>query len=323
MPPQSGQTVAADWEAVVGTSPEDNIHDDYWLFNRLSKGKGFKSVDGGRTINWNLEYALNTTVAPYTDTDTISTTRVDVFDEAIFQWKEIAGTAVMSELEAAKNQGSGGKFDLLEAKLENLRNTFKSVINEGLFSAGTGSSSKQIGGLQHIVSSTPTTGTVGGINRATYSFWRNQQASGAKTSTAFDNLRATMRTVYNDCSNGVASQHPEFAVTDQTVFEGYESLLIANEQVTSKEKSQADAGFKNEYLMFKDIPISYDNDCLAGALYFLNTRNLKLCYQKGRWMKAHDAIRPANQTVDVFQVLTIANLVSNNSRRLGVVTAIT
>ena len=46
--PYLGQTIAASWEAVVGTKPEDNIHDDYWLFNRFSEGAGFKAVNGGR-----------------------------------------------------------------------------------------------------------------------------------------------------------------------------------------------------------------------------------------------------------------------------------
>jgi hypothetical protein len=121
----------------------------------------------------------------------------------------------------------------------------------------------------------------------------------------------------------VNAKHPDFWVTDQTVFEGYESLLIANEQVTDKSAGSAEGGFKNEYLKFKGIPGSYDEDCTASALYFLNRMNLKLAYQKGYWMKGFPAVDPANQTIDVFKVMTIANLISNNPRRLGVVTSIT
>lgn len=40
--------------------------------------------------------------------------------------------------------------------------------------------------------------TVGGINRATFSFWRNQQSDAV----SFDSLRASMRDVYNKCSAG-------------------------------------------------------------------------------------------------------------------------
>ncbi len=321
--PNLGQTIAAAWEAHVGTTPEDNIHNDYWLFNRLSEGKSFDQVDGGRTINGPIEYALNTTFKSYSDTEAIDVTRIDVFDEFTYPWREYAGTVVMSELEKAKNQGEGRKFNLLASKLENLKNSAHNILNGDLYSDGTGNSNKQIQGLALVVSSTPTTGTVGGINRATFTFWRNQQTSGAQSATAFDNLRASMRSQYNSASAGVDEQHPEYAVTDQTTLQGYEALLLANERVTDKVKSQANAGFKNSWFMFKDIPVAYDRACTAGNMYLLNYRNLKLAYQKGYWLKGFPAVDPANQTIDVFKIMCIANLYSNNPRRLAVITAIT
>jgi|SRR5262245_31181777 len=321
--PNLGQTVAMAWEAHVGTTPEDNIHNDYWLFNRLSEGQSFDQVDGGRTINGPIEYALNTTWRSYSDTEAIDVTRIDVFDEYQFNWKEYAGTVVLSELEKAKNQGEGRKFDLEEAKLTNLKRSAQNILNTDMYGDGTGNSSKVLGGLALLVSSTPTTGTVGGINRATFTFWRNQQTAGTQTTTAFDNLRSSMRSIYNSSSAGVDEQHPEYAVTDQTTLQGYEALLIANERVTDKVKSQANAGFKNAWFMFKDIPVAYDRACTSGTMYMLNYRNLKLAYQKGYWMKGFPAVDPANQTIEVFKVMTIANLYTNNPRRLGVITAIT
>lgn len=319
--PNDGVTITASWNALVNDSPEDNIFEDYWLLNRLKKGEGFKSLDGGDVITASLEYATNGTVAWYSDTETISTTRADVFDRAEFSWKEIAGTVVQSELESAINQGSAKKFDLLEAKLKNLRSQLDSTVNTALYADGTGSSSKEIGGLQLLVATAPTTGTVGGINRANFTFWRNQQASGAKTTSAFDNLRAVMRSIYNLSSNGVAGQHPKFGVTTRTVFEGFEGLLLANERFSSKE--EADGGFKNEILKFKGMLLSYDNDCPVGIMYLLNPKFLKLCYAKGHWYKGHEAVEPANQTVKVFKVHAIANLITTNPRMLGCVTAIT
>ena len=319
--PNVGQRVASNWEAVVGTKPEDNIHDDYWVLNQLSKGEGFLGLSGGDYIAVPLEYALNTTAASYSDTDTISTTRIDVFDRAEFAWKENIVTVILSDLEADRNAGEGKVFGLLPAKLESAKNSMRAAINEQLFSDGTGNSSKDIGGFQHIIATAPTSGTVGAINRANFSFWRNQQTSGAKTTSAYDNLRATMRSIYNLCSNGVANAHPTAAVTTRTVFEGFEGLLLANERFTSKE--DGDGGFKNEVLKFKGCKISYDNDCPSGLLYFFNPKFLKLAYKKGSWFKMLDSIRPANQTLTVYPIRTMANLVTTNARRLGCVTAIT
>ena len=319
--PNDGVTITASWNALVNDKPEDNIFEDYWLLNRLKQGEGFLSVDGGDVITASLEYATNGTVIWYSDLETISTTRQDVFDRAEYSWKEIAGTVAQSELENAINQGSAKKFDLLKAKLKNLRSSFDSVVNTALYADGTGTSSKEIGGLQLLVATDPTTGTVGGINRATFSFWRSQQTSGAKTTSAFDNLRATMRSIYNLSSNGVAGQHPKFGATTRTVFEGFEGLLLANERFTSK--SDGDGGFKNEILKFKGMMLSYDNDCPTGIMYLLNPAFLKLAYAKGHWYKAADPVEPANQTAKVFKVHAIANLITTNSRMLGAVTGIT
>lgn len=318
--PNDGQRVASNWNAVVSAKPEDQINQDYWLFNQMSEGDGFKGLSGGDEITGPIEYALNSTVQSYSDTDTFSTTRVDVFDRYEYDWKEYVGVIVMSDLESDRNAGEGQLFALAPAKMENLRNSLRSTMNTDMYLDGTGNSSKALTGLQALVSSTPTTGTVGAINRANFSFWRNQQTSGAQTASAFDNLRSTMRSIYNLSSNGVGDQHPTFGVTDRTVFEGYESLLVANERFM--DKKSGDGGFKNEVLKFKGMLLSYDNACTASAMYMLNPQFYKMIYKTGSWMRAKPAVTPANQTVDIIPVRTMANTVAIQPRRLGVITAI-
>src|SRR3990167_4386253 len=316
-----GQREAAAWEAYHGSKPEDNIHDDYWLMNRLSKGKAFVGFNGGKKIIGAIEYALNPNVEWISDYQTVSTDRPDSFDEYEWEWKQIGGTVPISSQEEAENAGGSRKFNLKSAKLQNLSDTVKSTLNTSFYSDGTGSSSKEAGGLRHIVASSPTTGSPGGINRATYSFWRNQQVSGAQTAADFDNLRSSMRSSYNSCSQGVSSQHPTFGVTTQTVFHGYEGLLIANERFTSKESG--DGGFKSEVLKFKGLLLAWDRDCPSGLMYLLNEQFLKLAYLEGYWMKGYPAVEPANQFITVFKTETKCNLFSPQPRRLGVLPAIT
>jgi hypothetical protein len=319
--PNVGQTIAASWNALVSETPEDNIFVDYWLLNQLKAGKGFLPIDGGDKVTVILDYAQNGTVTAYNDTETISTSRQDVLDTAEYTWKQYAGSVVHSELEKAINQGSAKKTDLLAAKLKNLKSSIDDILNQDLFSDGTGTSAKVIGGLAAAVPLVATSGTFGGINRATFAFWRTKQTSGAKTTSAYDNLRATMRSIYNQCSNGVAGNHPKFGVTDRTTFEGYEGLLLANERFT--DKGDGDGGFKNEVVKFKGMKLAYDGDCTSGYVYFLNPEFVKLAYAKGHWYKGSPAVEPANQTIEVFKTHTICNLVVTNSRMLGVVTGIT
>lgn len=315
-----GQRLAVAWPAFVGTKPEDNIFSQYWTLNRLKEGKAFKGLDGGTSIQGPIEYAINTTVAPISAYQTLDTTHIDVFDQFDFQWKIYGGTAVLSSQDMAENQGSSKKIDLLASTMENLKRSMLDQLSQGVHSDGTGSSSLQIGGLQSIVSSTPTTGTVGSINRATYTFWRNQQTLGTKTTSAYDNLRGAMRTIYNACSNGYSTDHPEFFVFTSTDFAGYESLLIANERFF--DKKVGDGGFKNETLKFKGALVAYDGDCPSATAYALNTNYLKMAYLNGYWMKGYPAVDPANQLVEVFKIETKANMFTNNPRHLGVITVI-
>jgi hypothetical protein len=316
-----GQRLAAAWPAYVGRTPYDQIFPQYWTLDRLKSGKAFKGFDGGTSIQGPIEYALNSSVAPMSSYDTVSTTHVDVFDQFDFAWKMYGGSAVLSSQEQAENMGSSKKFDLESATLENLKKSMLDQLSIGVHSDGTGTGSLQLGGLQHIVASTPTSGTVGSINRATYSFWRNQTTSGAKTTTLYDNLRSAMRTIYNACSNGYSTEHPEFFVMTSADFAGYESLLVANERFT--DKSVGDGGFKNEVLKFKGALVAYDGDCPSATAYALNTSHIKLGYLNGFWMKGYPAVDPANQFVEVFKIETKANLFATNPRHLGVITSTT
>jgi hypothetical protein len=319
--PNRGQLVAAAWEDYVKTDPADQIFNYFWLLENLRVGDSFRK-GAGDPITGTIEYATNTTVKSMSELETLDVTRVDVFDRYEYAWKFVGGNIVMSEFEKQVTSGGAGKFDLEAGKIENLKNTMQQQMNTDCFSDGTGSGGKQAGGLQLIVSTTPTTGTVGTINRATYTFWRNQQTSGAKTSTAFDNLKGTMRSIYNLCSSGVGMQTPQFAVTDRTDFEGYESLSASLERLNrSSATDQLLSGYKGDHIMFKDIPLAYDNAAPAGNLYILNRRNLFIRYML--WMKAFPPGTPVNQFIDVVKILTIYNLCSDNPRRLGVISGIT
>lgn len=317
--PNEGQRVAQAFDAYMDGKPEDVIHDDYGQLRRMEKGK--KSfTGGGDNVRGAVEYKLNSTVAWIGDTDVVDTTRIDIFDEWELTWRQIAATAVMSTFEEAINRGESKKFDLLAGKLENLRMSVREKKNSALFSAQAGLAPV---GLPDIVSSTPTTGTFAGINRATYTFWRNQQTAGTKTTTAYDNLRSAMRTIHVACAKGQGMGEPDYYVGTSTDVNGYESLLIANERVVSKEDSQANAGFKSTAFKFKQSAVYWDRDCPSGTMFALQNGNPQIVIQSGRWFKLYPSVDPANQLLEVYKIESVMQVVSGNPKRLGVITAIT
>jgi hypothetical protein len=319
-----GQVAASAWEALITDKPTDNIFTSQGLIYLLNES-GFKeSVSGGRLFEATVEYATNTTFRGYGEMEQLDTTRIDVFDAARFDQKIYAGTIQFSDLELIRNQVANRKFDLLEAKLSNGRNSALEGMNTMLYLDGSGNGGNDMDGLAKIISSTPTTGTVGGINRATFTFWRNRQNSGAKTTSAYDNLRSSMTTTFNQCSLGGVDSIPTGAVTDRATFEGYESLRVALEKIERSSKATGgDIAFLNRAIEFKGIPLIYDENCPSATLYFVNNRFLKLCYLKGGWMKMDGPISPNNQLVQTYKIKTFGNLTTSASRHLGVVTAIT
>jgi hypothetical protein len=81
---------------------------------------------------------------------------------------------------------------------------------------------------------------------------------------------------------------------------------------------------KGEAIKFKGAKYAYDVACLpADSVYLWNTKFLKMYYQKGYWKKMFPPVDPANQTADVYKILTICNLGASALRRHGVVYSIT
>lgn len=316
--PNQGQVIATVWENKIGGKPRDNIFTSRALFYALGD-KGFKQqADGGRLIEFGVEFAENTTNQMIGELDTIDTTRIDVFDVARFDWKIAAGSVVFSDLEQLRAAASSGKYDLVAEKLENGRDSHIALLNRQCWGSGVGSN--DIDGIQKLIPQTPTTGTVGGINRATFTFWRSRANSGAKTTTIYDNLRSSLRTTWNQCSLGGVKMKPSCVVMDSATFAGYEGILLANERiVTADKKNGADAGILAGALMFKDAPVFFDEDAPANAAYLLNSEVLKFTYLKGGWMKMKDPVEPANALTTTYRIATFGNLGTNGSRHLGVV----
>jgi hypothetical protein len=318
------QVLAAAWPKVVTDSPEDQIFADRWLFQEFTtKNGGLKKIAGGPQIEATIEVGTNTTFRSYSDLEALDVARIDVFDAARYDWREHSGTITYSVLQDFKAGGDTSKFDLIAGLVENAKNSHKNDISRAMYANGTGNGGKDLHGLQLLVPDNPAIGTVGQINAATFTFWRSQQALGTMTATPFDNLRARMRTMYNTCSFGISGEHPQTLVTTQTVFEGYESLLVANERNVSKRGEHADAGYKNEVLKFKGANISYDPDAPAGRMYFLNPKFLKLWVSKNHFMKLGKELEPVNQNLRVRKVHTIIQMGAVQRRRLGVLTVIT
>jgi hypothetical protein len=322
--PNVSQEVAAQWQAVIGDKPEDNIFKELSFLALLEKNSPAPKT-GGRSAIGAIEYAVNTSVKAIADDETLDVTRVPVFDEAEYVWRQYSGDFVISTYEEAINRGASQKIDLLAGKAENLRNSMRTQINTDCFGDGTGFGGKSLGGLLLLVPDNPALGTRGAISAVTYTFWRSQQVLGTQGAAPYDKLRASMRAINIKCSTGQGVVAPTHFLSGPNTVAGYEALLVANERVVSKDNDQANAGFDDNAFMFKKAKVVWDFACSDARMYALRfgQAGVRMAYQAGHWFKAYPAVNPANQLLDVVKIETICQMVAFNPRHLGVITVIT
>lgn len=295
----------------------DNVSKGNALLNKLKEKGAWKSASG-RSIIQELEYAEGN-FQWYSGYEAINITPPDVLSAAEFNWKQAAGSVVASGLEVdIQNKGKEAVIDLLEARIKNAEHTMKNQVCVGMYSDGTGNSGKEIGGLELLVADSVSSGTVGGIDQGTYTFWRNQTydatTDGGAAATAA-NIQSYMKTVFLRCSRG--TDKPDIILADVNYYSLFWDSLTAIQRVT--DEKTAKAGFSN--LAFAgNVPVVYEDSTgiSSNHMYFLNTDYLHFRYAEGRLFEPMKEMRPVNQDAEVHLILFAGNMTSSNRARQGV-----
>ena len=127
----------------------------------MKKRGTIKPVSGGRTILQELEYAENATYQRYSGYGSSTSARRTCSPPPGLTGSKGSVAVTISGLEGSvQNTGAEAIINLLSARIRNAEKTMVNNIWGDMYSSGTASSGKQIGGLQLLVADDPTTGTV-------------------------------------------------------------------------------------------------------------------------------------------------------------------
>lgn len=299
----------------------DNLTEHNVLLKLMRQKGGVRHDSGGTTIDESLMYGDNDTVKSYGGYEVLNTQPVEGLSTAQFAWKQLAGSVSISGIEEFKNSGSKTKvFNLLKAKMDQLRISFSKTVNAQMFGDGTGNSGKDIGGLGLLVSTG--TATVGGIDETASgnSWWANQRLN-------FDGSYTTWNTASNSSIEGLTSfrvlwndvirnsDKPDLLIGSDAIHEAYEAYTEGDKYRTFR-TDVADLGFMN--VAFKGVPFVWDVDITTHKVYFLNFDYLKFVIGEGKDFITTDFSRPHAQDAKLAHMLLYANMTVSNRARQGV-----
>lgn len=300
---------------------KDNMSKNIALLMRLREKDNSTEISGGRQIIEELEYAENSTFMYYDGDEVLNIGVSDVFTAAEYDWKQAAVAVRINGKEMAMNSGSDAILDLLEKRVKNAEKTMLNNLSTGVYSDGTGTGGKQIGGLQLLVSDAGT-GTVGNIVSGTYTFWQNAVfdfSTNSMTASA-STIQDAMNSLYLSlCRN---RDRPDLIVADNTYFGYYWKSLQAIQRIT--DDKVASAGFRS--LKFMDSDVVFDGGFSGTApsahMYFLNTDYIRYVSHKNRNMVPLNPDRFAtNQDALVKLIGWMGNMTLSNRSLQGVIVA--
>lgn len=297
----------------------DNVTKNNAILRAVKRSGTMRTVSGGDVILQELEYAENSTYKRYSGYETLDISPQDVITAASFDYKQTAVAVTISGLEQLKNAGRERRIELVSARVKNAERTMANRMSEDLYSDGTSDSSKQIGGLQHLVPNDPTTGTVGGISRVTWSFWRpyvyDATTDGGGSATA-GNIQTYMKRVWNQLRRG--TDKPDLILADNNYHDLYWASLTAIQRVTKIQNADT----IDEGIEFMGIPVTLDGGdggfCPTNHMYFLNTNYIHYRPHAERNMVALDPDRfSTNQDAVVKLIGWAGNMTLSNGNLQG------
>lgn len=297
---------------------KDNVSKNNALLRRIYDKGNVRREDGGLTIVAPLDYAENNTYQRYSGYDVLNVGASDVISAAEYQWRQIAINVVASGLELRTNSGDSRIINLVKSRLKNAIRTFKNNFSADIYSDGT--LANQVNGLQALVADAGT-GTVGGIDSSTWTFWRNKVQSaaapiqgGGAIIPGATTMESLMLPLWLSLVRG--DDQPDLIVMDNNYFTFFEQSQTSIKRYTDSAK--ANAGFVS--LKYKGADVIFDggSGIPANHAYFLNTDYLELVVHKDADMTVMDEMKPYNQDAAVVPVLWMGNLVCSNRALQGV-----
>ena len=273
----------------------------------------------GHYYHVNVSHVGTATGGPYVDNTVLSTVHVESLKVAQYTPSFYGEAARMSRPQKLQTRGPRALFNAWVERLTQAKMRLKDKMADDLYA--TSQVTNGITGLPLAIPVTTTTGTFG-LNRATYTWWRNYSSATITWSSAGT---AALDTMFIRI-RGATGKYPDWCVTTEAVYAkitaAARSTINFNPTYTGSYKQQLN-DMSIDAVSFHGKPIFPDSHCDSGKLYAVTSDALYLGTFEEWVVEGPDTMRPFGVQADVAFVLWGGAMICESQRSLGVLSSIT
>lgn len=298
----------------------DNVSENNAILATFKRKGRIKPFDGGREM---VEAAMldeTTTYQRYWGSELLRIEQAHTLDGASYGLKQAAVTIFITAIEQLMNMGEEAQYDLLDEKREQAMITMKNNVAEDMYSDGSASGGKQIGGLDYLVPSDHDSGVCGGIDRSVVEKWRTYRNNTPLDDT---NIVDILDEAWTETQQG--ANQPNLILMDNQSWRNFTKALRPRERFTTTDgmSQKVNEGWRT--LAYQGIPVICDGhiggNMPQNNVFMLNTNFLKWRpHSRRNFVPINKGRQMLNQDAEAVILGLVGNMVMSGPRyqaRLG------
>lgn len=307
----------------------DLVSDANVVLSLLRENGGWKTYQGP-TIRERLMYQLHGSYVRYSGFEFLTPVHAEIISDAEFVPKQSAVVFSLSMEEILANSGSDAQLlDVFATHMEAAEMELENKVTEDIHSDGTADGGRQIGGMQLVLPDDPTTGTYGGISRASVTAWRPTRYdisayswdNTTETTISATGAHPIFSQVMRELSKG--KKGPDLILSSESHYGGFEASLQAIQRITNG-GGQGKLGFPS--LKFYGGGRSVDVVLEGGigsympddTTYVIDSKSLCMRYHPQRnFSRMGGKQRPINQDAVVQQIGFMGELTMRDPQHMA------
>lgn len=300
-------------EAIVATlfDQSDQIADEVLHHNplllSLDQQGLIRKFSGGYELRKPVLYNDTAQGGFYSGFSSFNLDAIDDFTAFRFAIKQCYEPVAIDGRSRRANRDQAQLLDLAEQKMKASISRLKNTVSTSLRGDGTGSGGLEFDGIKKAVSTSPSSGTYGQIDRTSNSFARNLAIN---VTLSASNVQEQITDAISQITRG--NETPDLGIMDRTAWKYLHSSLTAIQRIQLPTK-KADAGFR--VLSYDGVDFVFDGGFGSSVLEtnscrLLNTKYWSFDMVRGADFKplAPEMARPVDQDAFFTVIIVEGNL---------------